>query len=69
MKLIKDLGMRQVGFNIYRARYGLFKCPDCQKEVERIKKHGENVKNCGCDKTHLKKSRKNSNSIFFNKTF
>ena len=68
MELIKDLGTRRVGTATYSVRYGLFKCPDCGKEVERIKQSGKKTVNCGCNKDHIRKGRSKTwktNNIFF----
>jgi len=32
MKLIKDLGIRDMG--TYKVRWGLYECPSCEKEIE-----------------------------------
>jgi len=45
MELIKDIGMASFsGGRAYRA--GLFKCPICLSEVEKIKKDGLKAKQC-----------------------
>jgi hypothetical protein len=44
MKLIKELDIRKVGTRGYR--FGLFVCPVCKQEVEKIKKDGLSSKQC-----------------------
>jgi hypothetical protein len=68
VELIEDMGMKNVGNNTYRKRYGLFKCK-CGKEVQRIMHNGKGAVNCGCDNSHLKKMRKDSNNKFFNNNY
>jgi hypothetical protein len=44
MKMIKELNIRKVGKRGYR--FGLFLCPICGNEIEKIKKDGLKAKQC-----------------------
>ena len=44
MKLLKDLGIKKKGKRGYR--YGLFLCPSCLNQIEKIKKDGLKAKYC-----------------------
>ena len=68
MKLLKDLGTKRVGTAVYTARYGLFKCPECEKKVEKLMQAGKKAMNCGCNKDAIRNKRNKSwktNNIFF----
>lgn len=46
MKLIKKLGTRKE--KDYVISWGLFWCPCCKKEVEKISGNGKKYQSCGC---------------------
>ena len=56
MKLIKELEVR-INSKGYKIKWGLFSCPDCLKEVERILSDGKKQKTC-CKKYKFPKGSK-----------
>lgn len=53
MKLIEILDLRIVNNGKRRYRFGLFLCPYCLQEVERLIENGLKTKSCGCAKSEL----------------
>ena len=48
MELLKKLDMRWNKTGTYKSRYGLFLCPYCNQNVEKVFAHGIKHKSCGC---------------------
>lgn len=48
MELIKLLDMRPVGSKGTKIRWAIFKCPECEAEVEAQLSNGKRNQSCGC---------------------